>query len=411
MKQLNLYYLGGGGGGSVPNGKTVTPINDATIWQQCAGISNPTYTTIVEILADTGILQTLMADNNAVDYLVRSKYFIGSASGLVPIMTSNTTPSGVVSAKTAINPAYKAFDGDDTTYWNSNTLGSVSEGSWIQYAFDNPVVVNKVGFKPYSVGAWKKYYIAASNDGVTWTQVTEEQTVTSADMQYLAISGSTPYLYWRAVNTLIEGSLGSTTPTLYTLQLYNDGVTSNSDAMYYVGQNNYCANTLLVDATWRTAICGSTYKNSVINAQIPQMTSNNTPVGECSGTSITTDFDYWKAFNSSEIKGWMPGGSDYYNVAKVFYHFPNAVIPCIADLLWLRPASSTTTIKVIGSNDGLDWTDLTSSITLTNNVAQNGVSLASGNKYEYVGLVIVSNSVSVSAGEGYKLQIYGRKDV
>lgn len=58
-----------------PNGATVTPINDVQIWLHCANIWDKSYTTITEVLSDTTTLNTLLSDNNASDYLVRSTTF------------------------------------------------------------------------------------------------------------------------------------------------------------------------------------------------------------------------------------------------------------------------------------------------------------------------------------------------
>ncbi len=65
-------------------------------------------------------------------------------------------------------------------------------------------------------------------------------------------------------------------------------VTADQSAMSYIGLNDYCADTLLGDSTWRTAICNSTYFESVLNIKVPTMTSNTTPSGECSASSQRT---------------------------------------------------------------------------------------------------------------------------
>ena len=208
MKQLNLYYLGGGGGGSVPNGKTVTPINDAVIWQQCAGISNPTYTSIGEILADSGMLQTLMASNNAVDYLVRCKAFMATRS-LVPVMTSDNTPSGeaFASGEAAGYGAYRAFDGNNSTEWScyGGTGAQYAVNQWVAFDFETPTIVNKIFILPGNAGNTsssgcrvKNYRIEASNDKVSWDILTNHTyTASNSAGETVTFTNNTAYRYYR----------------------------------------------------------------------------------------------------------------------------------------------------------------------------------------------------------------------
>ena len=151
---------------SVPDGSTVTPTDDISIWLAC-GQRSEAYTTLSEVLNDSVCLSALIADSNAVDYLVRSTTWasgitadssamsyiglnnyasntlIADATWLsaiansayiesvmnvkVPAMTSNNTPSGLCFGVTPStgNEAYKAFDGNGSTEFISNA-GSIS---------------------------------------------------------------------------------------------------------------------------------------------------------------------------------------------------------------------------------------------------------------------------------------------
>ena len=115
------------------DGKTALPTDDIQIWLHCAGIYDKNYTTLSQVLADNTTLLALISSPNAVDYMVRSKTWAGSANtALVPAMTSNTTPSGTVtyysSGSTVVTEsnAYKVFDGNDTTISDSPARGTVS---------------------------------------------------------------------------------------------------------------------------------------------------------------------------------------------------------------------------------------------------------------------------------------------
>lgn len=164
----------------IPNGSTITPIDNIQIWLHCANIWDKSYTTIAQVLNDASTLQALIASNNAADYMARS------------------------------------------TSWASN-------------------------------------------------------------------------------------------------------VTASSSAMTYIGLDNYCANKLLANSTWRTAICNSTYFESVLNVKTPTMTSNTTPSGvaSCSSSWNTSYFDAYIAFTNSN-EGWISiAGASLPQYLR--YEFPNAI--------------------------------------------------------------------------------------
>ena len=172
-----------------PNGATVTPTDDVQTWLHCANVWDKTnLTTIDDVIADTTTLNTLIANENANDYLVRSTTwasdvcsnesamtYIGNnnycANKLldndtwltaicnsthfekvlnfkVPTMTSYTEPEGEASANkewTATTLAYMAFDNNYNDYWASGT----TTPSWIQYKFK---AKNKVKMIVFALG-------------------------------------------------------------------------------------------------------------------------------------------------------------------------------------------------------------------------------------------------------------------
>ena len=171
----------------IPNGATVTPTDDIQTWLKCGGIFDKNYTIISQVLSDTTTLLALVNNNNAVDYMVRSTtwasdtcsnelamtyigannyaadtlladstwlsaicnstYFESVLNVKVPVMTSNTMPSGIVGTNTQYSsgdPAWYAFDGNDTTGWSGASTGSSASGSKIWYKFENSISVKKV---------------------------------------------------------------------------------------------------------------------------------------------------------------------------------------------------------------------------------------------------------------------------
>jgi hypothetical protein len=92
----------------------------------------------------------------------------------IPVMTSNTTPSGIASASSEYNAtfsAWKAFDNVNDAYgWM--TSNGVTTG-WLAYEFLNPIIVGKYTLTCYSGTTAsrmpKDWTFEGSNDGVNWT--------------------------------------------------------------------------------------------------------------------------------------------------------------------------------------------------------------------------------------------------
>lgn len=167
---------------SVPEGSTVLPTDDISIWLAC-GERTEGYTTLSQVLGDSVCLSALLNNNNANDYLVRSttwastitadslamsyiglnnycsntllsdttwreaicnsEYFESVLNVKVPTMTSNTTPSGECissGANQASEANYKAFDGDADTLFSSSGSGT-GAGLYLGYSFDAPTKV------------------------------------------------------------------------------------------------------------------------------------------------------------------------------------------------------------------------------------------------------------------------------
>lgn len=209
-----------------PNGATVTPTDDVQTWLHCANVWNKSYTTISEVVADTTTLNTLISNNNAVDYMVRSTTFatdicsnesamtyIGlndyCANKLladstwfeaicnteetllkkvlnvyVPTLSSNTGSDGgtvIWSTNNQHSQPYFAFDGNTNTSFNDFT-----NGDWyIGYKFINPVRVNKIklvtrgGYNNQNQNKLEGY------NGTEWIPLTDVLSLQVANTEYL----------------------------------------------------------------------------------------------------------------------------------------------------------------------------------------------------------------------------------
>ena len=245
----------------IPEGATVLPTDDIQTWLACAGITDKSYTTLNEVLADSTTLLALISDNNASDYLVRSTtwasgltadstamtdigannycantlladstwlnaicdstYFESVLNVKVPTMTSNTAPSGQCFGSyspTADYTYYKSFDGDDSTLSNPQTNQALG------YKFTQSVKVRRVYFKNYTnLNAVKTFKIQGSNDGSTWTDVTDVITSTSqgasGSSSYNFIN-NVSYEYYRIYVVTTTNASPNNYANMVTLQFY-----------------------------------------------------------------------------------------------------------------------------------------------------------------------------------------------
>ena len=366
MKQLNWYQIFGNTH-KIPDGATVLPTDDIQIWLHCANIWDKTYTTLAEVLADTTTLLALINSNNAVDYMVRSITWAGNLA-LVPVMTSNTTPSGQCIGDTpssSVRALYKAFDGDSSTFYNSIDT-SANQGN-IGYEFPVATKINYATAYVYnntSAANPTTIVLQSSDDGVTFTDISSAVTHTLVASGYQTFefnaSNVSSKKYYR-----LHRTAGNDRFWLNSIQFGFSGIVNNSTAMSYIGLNNYCANTLLVDSTWCEAICNSEYFESVLNVKVPVMTSNTTPSGECfaSFTQITNR-EYYKAFTPDGGDGAatsLTSGSSY-----IGYGFENAakIYKFMGEIYNAAGISSiSTSFTVDSSNDKSTWNELASGST------------------------------------------------
>ena len=251
------------------DGKTILPTDDIQTWLKCGGIKNKSYTTLSQVLADTTTLLALINNNNASDYLVRSTtwasgitadstamtdigannycaetlladstwrtaicnsaYFESVLNTKVPLMTSNTTPSGECfsnSVESNIYVAYKCFDGNLSL--NDRWSSGKNVLAYIGYKFTGQIRLFKTqylvrGSGSVDVGMDYTAVIEVSNDNTNWKTISSLSKLASAlaqwqneniydadSWQYIRLrftsypynNGSTPVLYYCGMNEL-----------------------------------------------------------------------------------------------------------------------------------------------------------------------------------------------------------------
>jgi hypothetical protein len=126
--------------------------------------------------------------------------FLGAMS--IPLMTSNTTPSGIANASSTtgfsggIGP-YGAFDRNINTLWESNVATA-----WLSYQFPTGRIIKRYGFFSYlsNNSNPRTWTFEGSNDGTTWaildTQINFITTI-STFYSFDISSNVTSYLYYR----------------------------------------------------------------------------------------------------------------------------------------------------------------------------------------------------------------------
>ena len=241
----------------IPDGSSVTPTDDVQTWLNCANIWDKNYTTVAEILADSTTLLALMSDNNAADYLVRSTtwasticadatamtdigannyaadalladstwlaaisastYFESVLNVKVPVMTSNTTPSGVCTGTGNIyttHDYYCAFDGSYENGWQINQNATSNYFS-VGYEFTSAVKCY-VGYMYASTNRWGTWKLQAF-DGSSWIDKSETIVSTVSDLYEGKLIFTSPAAYSKY---RFYGNVRESLPFIQVLQFY-----------------------------------------------------------------------------------------------------------------------------------------------------------------------------------------------
>jgi hypothetical protein len=118
-----------------------------------------------------------------------------------PNMTSETAPSGTITKSSEYNSswaAWKAFDGDPSTYWHSNN----GLPQYIQYQFATAILVTKYGFSVrLDDRSWMPHdwTFSGSNNGVNYTTLDTKtnQYFTLGEERTFTFTNTTLYSYYK----------------------------------------------------------------------------------------------------------------------------------------------------------------------------------------------------------------------
>ena len=268
-----------------------------------------------------------------------------------PVLSSNGTMGGDSFACTqdkyysAGYEAYKVFDNDSSTNWNTwNTSGSQTATLTIY----NPVALNitSIAIVNYYDGNhnfnFSGIVVSGSNDGNSWESITSSITTLSSTNQILSLTNDKYYKYYKFVCTSYWSNIGT--------------VSWNITATY--------KGTKIFNFALPIKVERSYWKYKYIPWENPTLSANGTMGGsEYACSANTTTGAAWQAFdnNTSTIAGvyWGTGGRPTLNL---ILYCPNPVKVTEAKLWWISdPAQSSSCFSSIycyGSNDNENWVQI-----------------------------------------------------
>lgn len=197
--------------------------NDGTNWitikDDINTISNA-RTLITSDLTNTDFyiywrLVILTAHTTAASQIHTLQFYGREMKVCVPTMTSNTTPYGEASADSIYGsdyPAWKAFDGDDTTFWHSN---GGTQDHYIQYKFTNPICVRRFTYSDRrndtTVRLVTKIIVQGSNDGTNFTDIYSTTNIDNTPFVFKTydFDNTNCFLYYRIAVTMQDSGSNS----------------------------------------------------------------------------------------------------------------------------------------------------------------------------------------------------------
>ena len=290
----------------------------------------------------------------------------------VPLMTNNTTLSGVASASDSYAgyEPYKTFDNNWSALGTSNHgwLASNAQGTkWLRYMFPQKTTIYAIRIM------WRLEYqgtikFQGSDDGETWTDISDTvalDTINTTVSKYVELNRGYNYKYYQLITLTGE---------------------------YYHGYGI------------KLELLGYEPKGAV-----PVMTANNAPYGELTSSPLYgSNYPAWKAFDSDDTTAFNPTeGTE----TKFIQHKATNPI-CVKRWRWAS-ADSLSNIKarvnsytLLGSNDGSTWETL--DIVNTADLTENSF-IRTFNNNNYYLYHKVNEAKKISNGIGWNtLQFYGR---
>lgn len=271
-----------------------------------------------------------------------------SNENAIPLMTSNTTPSGFVSASSSwsANNEFHAFT-NSTSDWRTQT-GYVA--GWIRYDFPRKICISKYTIVPGSTitANPKLWTFEGSDDGINWTILDSKgnQTSWSSSADY-TIPNRVSFSKYRL--NISENNGYSTHTNIRQLMMYE-----------YVYEQKYLISSA---GSYHSIKMSNIHKNV-----ITPMTSHSSSAGIVSSSNTTTSA--WTAFNGSKIdNGWLIDLRNEPKTQWLSYKFPTPKVIGKYTISYVFTATTDAAPKswtFEGSNNGTDWVVLDTRASETN---------------------------------------------
>ncbi|MGY5342922.1 discoidin domain-containing protein [Paenibacillus glucanolyticus] len=260
-----------------------------------------------------------------------------SNENAIPLMTSNTTPSGVVSASStfSVGNEWVAFTNNSSDWRTAN--GHVED--WIRYDFPRKVCIGKYSIVPGSTitANPKMWLFEGSNDGINWTILDSKGNQTSwASSADYTIPNRVSYSKYRL--NIGQNNGYATFTSLRQVMMYE-----------YVFENKFLISSN--DNNYYSINSSDPYLNL-----IPAMTSDTTPQGVASTSSVMGSNVAYKAFdNLFTGNGWIADSGNLTDQWLAYQFVKPTILNKYTITVTYEKSTAPKDWFLQGSNDGLNW--------------------------------------------------------
>ncbi|SEL81302.1 F5/8 type C domain-containing protein [Paenibacillus sp. cl141a] len=258
----------------------------------------------------------------------------------IPLMTSDTTPSGISTASSAASAAWNAFT-NSTNDWRT-VAGQLS--GWIRYDFPRAVAIGQYTIVPFGgtggVGVNpKSWTFEGSNDGVNWTMLDNRnnQTVWTAAV-ICTIPNNTRYLKYRL------------------------NISENNGHASWVGIRQLMMFERVFEQKYLVSSAGNYYSIKMPDSEenvITPVKSNAESIGIVNHSTISTTG--WEAFDGNKTgNGWLINLRSEAKTQWLSYRFPTPKVISKYTISFAHTSVDTApkSWTFEGSNDANNWTIL-----------------------------------------------------
>ena len=256
-------------------------------WSSTATWNGGVLPTVGDIVASNNFTVTIDQNIN-VDSITNAAQAV---VGLVPNMTSNTTPSGIVTSSNNSSGAYNAFGGDFNTEWGGG------DGDWIAYEFTAARAIDQYTFSSYT----NKYsWRFEAWNGTSWVILQSVSGQSTPGYTSPLLGNSTPYIKYRIV--FLTGLNGGAN-RVHTIQFYeylgtsaavaggtfilNNGVTVTLTGTTSISQGSVTVLTVPVTTGNTSTLVGNNFVRANVSNQ-PLIVLSGAGTFNVTGTIVAT---------------------------------------------------------------------------------------------------------------------------